>query len=344
MRSEQQRKSSKHVRLTLVLWLLGSALLLTLLWMGPGVLAAGLGTCGQSDSGTAIIPGPCGVDDAAGTTHGTPVTIPVLANDLDRSNTGLQVTAVTTPLRGSAAINPGVAAAAIDLGAAVSSTVTYTPDTGFSGTDTFTYTVQDGLGITATARVAVLVAAPGVPAAVVQPINPAADTTAVFAAGMRMADGSTAPMTTTVQVPAGAFTYTLGPADTLALVLRPVITPTGNITTPPASAQPLSWTGLTFVLEALLNNVRMGSFTLAEPMTLTVAYPPALLAEFDPETLVPYYRSGAAWSANGLDVISRDVDNNRIIFTANRVGREFSFFASGPALYMPQIQLRHQPN
>ncbi|MEL6763343.1 MAG: Ig-like domain-containing protein, partial [Cyanobacteria bacterium J06607_6] len=74
---------------------------------------------------------PVANEDTATTEEDAPVTIEVLANDTDADADELTVTAVGTPTSGTAAIN--------DDG-----TVTYTPTVGFSGEDSFTYTVSDG--------------------------------------------------------------------------------------------------------------------------------------------------------------------------------------------------------
>lgn len=68
--------------------------------------------------------------DAATTLQGTPVTVSVLNND---SGSALDVTEITQPANGTAVLN-------------ASNTVTYTPNSGFQGTDTFTYTVCDSGG------------------------------------------------------------------------------------------------------------------------------------------------------------------------------------------------------
>lgn len=78
---------------------------------------------------------PTATDDVATTNDGTPVTIDVLANDRDADGTlnPATVTVQNEPGEGSVAVN-------------ADGTVTYTPDSGFSGTDTFTYTVADDAG------------------------------------------------------------------------------------------------------------------------------------------------------------------------------------------------------
>ena len=89
---------------------------------------------------------PQAVDDAAETPEDTPVTIAVLANDSDPDGDALTVKEVSAPAHGTAVIS--------DAG-----TVTYTPEPDFSGSDSFTYTVGDGSGLTAQAAVKVTVLA-----------------------------------------------------------------------------------------------------------------------------------------------------------------------------------------
>ena len=67
----------------------------------------------------------------------------VLANDSDPDGDTLTISAVTSPAHGAATITAG--------------RVSYTPTTGYSGADTFTYTVSDGKGGTASANVAITV-------------------------------------------------------------------------------------------------------------------------------------------------------------------------------------------
>jgi hypothetical protein len=85
---------------------------------------------------------PTGADDTATTPTGTPVLIPLLGND--PAGPSLKVTAVSDPPHGSVDIHPD-------------GTVTYTPDAGFSGTDSFTYTACDVAGQCVTQTVVVTV-------------------------------------------------------------------------------------------------------------------------------------------------------------------------------------------
>jgi len=74
---------------------------------------------------------PVAVDDVAETLVNLPVTIPVLDNDTDPNGDVLTVVEISDPANGTALLNPD-------------GTVTYTPDTDFTGTDTFTYIITDG--------------------------------------------------------------------------------------------------------------------------------------------------------------------------------------------------------
>lgn len=74
---------------------------------------------------------PAAVDDNASTPQDTSVGINVLANDNDPDGDLLDVVSVSQPASGSAVIN-------------TDDTITYTPDVGFSGTDTFDYEITDG--------------------------------------------------------------------------------------------------------------------------------------------------------------------------------------------------------
>jgi hypothetical protein len=85
--------------------------------------------------------------DTATTTAGTAVTINVIANDVSPGGTINPTTVfiITQPLNGSAAAQPN-------------GTVIYTPAAGFTGTNTFTYTVKDNVGaVSNTATVTVTV-------------------------------------------------------------------------------------------------------------------------------------------------------------------------------------------
>ncbi len=91
---------------------------------------------------TGVNDAPVAQDDSANTPQNTAVTINVRSNDADPdTNDTLTITAVTQGGKGSVAHN--------------GSTVTYTPNAGETGDDSFTYTVADSQGVTATAQVSV---------------------------------------------------------------------------------------------------------------------------------------------------------------------------------------------
>lgn len=87
---------------------------------------------------------PVAVPDISSTPQNTPVKISVLSNDSDPNNNVLTITSATSPANGTVTLN-------------ADKTITYTPATGFSGINTFTYTISDGKGGTASALVTVTV-------------------------------------------------------------------------------------------------------------------------------------------------------------------------------------------
>ncbi len=96
---------------------------------------------GGTDAATVTITvTPVAVDDSAQTSAGTAVSVDVLGND---SGTGLTLTDVTQGTSGTVAIVDGEAV--------------YTPGSGYSGPDSFTYELTDGATRTATATVTVMV-------------------------------------------------------------------------------------------------------------------------------------------------------------------------------------------
>jgi len=90
---------------------------------------------------------PNAVDDNVSTAKGVAVRVNVVANDSDPDGNNLFVSAAADPPHGST-VNNG------------DGTVTYTPDTGFTGTDSFSYTITDGHGGSDSATVTVTVVAP----------------------------------------------------------------------------------------------------------------------------------------------------------------------------------------
>lgn len=86
---------------------------------------------------------PVANNDTALTALNTPITVTVLGNDSDPDGDPLTIQSITQGSKGSVKNN--------------NTTVTYTPNNNFNGTDSFTYTLSDGQGHNATATVNVTV-------------------------------------------------------------------------------------------------------------------------------------------------------------------------------------------
>jgi hypothetical protein len=91
---------------------------------------------------------PVAVNDAVSTSANTAVTVAVRGNDTDPDGDPLTVASVTQGAHGSVVID------------AITGNPIYTPNAGFSGVDSFIYTISDGKGATATATVTITTHAP----------------------------------------------------------------------------------------------------------------------------------------------------------------------------------------
>ncbi|MDX1918224.1 MAG: Ig-like domain-containing protein [Candidatus Caenarcaniphilales bacterium] len=112
----------------------------------------GFDTANVTISVNAVPGAPDAIDDNVSTVESVPIKIDVLSNDINPDGGSLFVLQpLDQPDNGTVTINPD-------------NTITYTPDDGFIGTDSFTYTILDSKGGFDTAEVIVEVT-PGIPIA-----------------------------------------------------------------------------------------------------------------------------------------------------------------------------------
>lgn len=255
-----------------------------------------------------VEPLPTAVNDAGGTLQATPVTIKVLANDLDPVGRGLTVSALTVqPIHGTAEVSADGLA------------VHYLPDAEFVGLDSFTYVVEDGNGSTDDALVTVVVTAKSTAgeAPQIAPVDPAVDSSIQYTSPGVGID---------VEMPAGFFTATVGPKDIFFLAYTPVVTPTEKTQNGPDG---LKFGNFEFDLTTFLNNEPQHGVQYAVPVTITIAYDPALLGGQREDTLKVYHWAGTAWSMDGITVVARDVVNHAITIAISHMS-DFAFFAATP--------------
>ena len=112
---------------------------------GPsGAAAPPAGEVGVSAA--AVNQAPAAVDDRYSKLHAVPLDVPVpgvLGNDTDADGDAMTAGSASDPAGGTVALN-------------ANGSFRYVPDPGFTGTDTFTYTVSDGTGATDTGLVTIV--------------------------------------------------------------------------------------------------------------------------------------------------------------------------------------------
>lgn len=92
---------------------------------------------------------PLATNDTRTTPEDTPITIDVMSNDSDPDGDSIRIDSNDSPISGTAVIS--------------GDSIIYTPNSGFTGTDIFDYTITDGNGGTQTATVTVTVEATNIP-------------------------------------------------------------------------------------------------------------------------------------------------------------------------------------
>ncbi len=221
---------------------------------------------------------PVAVNDAAGTQQATPVTVAVLANDINPAGGALVVAEITTPAgHGAAEIAPG------------GSAVLYTPAEGFAGLDSFVYVARDSNGNTDDALAAIVVTAKSQTdePPQIEAVDPLVTSTKPFTSPNAGVE---------VQLPAGFFTGTLTEKDILFLSYTAVVTPTEQTHNPPGN---LRFGNFEFDLTLFFNNEPQHGAQFAVPITVTINYNPAILIGSREDSLKVYYWNGAAWEAVG---------------------------------------------
>jgi len=125
---------------------------------------------------------PVAGQDSLGTSSGRAVTADPRLNDNDPNGDAISVTAITQPANGTATLN-------------ADQTVTYTPNTSFVGGDSFTYTLTDARGATATGLIVAVVAPNQSPVAVNDNITAVASTPVTFDPRSNDSDPENRPLT-----------------------------------------------------------------------------------------------------------------------------------------------------
>lgn len=171
---------------------------------------------------------PVAVGDSATTGVGAAVSVDVRANDTV-PGTATVTTSVSTPAHGTAVVQGD-------------GTILYTPNSGYSGSDAFTYTLTDDLGQTSTATVSITVQSGPTPVADAYKLKAGAaqasyDVLANDGTGLTLTSITTAPSHGTASIVAGKIQYQptagypaagLSATDTLTYQVKDAVGQTGT--------------------------------------------------------------------------------------------------------------------
>jgi len=193
-------------------------------------------------------------DDSATTAPGTPVAIPVLMNDLGPVNPG-SVTIGSSPADGSVVVDPATGI------------VTYSPAAGFTGTDTFQYTVAGQDGAVSNAATVTITVQPVV-------VNHPPTLSAIPA--QAATEGHALSFTAQASDPdAGqTLTYSLDPGAPIGATIDPT---TGVFTWTPTDAQ----AGQAYDFGVRVADSGTPALHVDQPVTIDVAYGLAVVAVSD---------------------------------------------------------------
>jgi len=125
--------------------------------------------------------------------------------------------------------------------------------------------------------------------------------------------------------------------QTTELRLDP-ITPLPTTTVPitPATAT-FSFAGQLFTLKAFQGGVEQPAFNFAEPITVTLIYHDADISVINEDSLQLYYWDGSAWQTDGITIVQRIPDQNKLVVTISHL-TDFALFGEITQHYLPLIQ------
>ncbi len=218
---------------------------------------------------------PVAVNDSYSTTTDTALTVPVatgiLANDTDVENSTLTATVVAQPASGTLTLN-------------ANGSFTYTPNTGFTGTDTFTYRANDAAADSGVATVTITVAAPNAaPVAVADNYNATEDTALTInaAAGVLAndTDSDSDPLTATIVAQPTSGTLTLNADGSFTYTPSANFNGTDTFTYRASDGTVNSPVATVTITVAAVNDPPVASndnYSTAEDTPLTIAVPGVL--------------------------------------------------------------------
>jgi hypothetical protein len=154
------------------------------------------------------------------------------------------------------------------------------------------------------------------------PVEPGQDATLVFT--------DTQGSQTTVEIPGEAV------SEAVTLVLTAVETPT--------VPSGFAFAGHAFTLEAYSGDDLLPGFLFETPVTLTIEYTDADVAGLDENTLELHFWDGIGWSTDGIVVVERDTEGNRLVALVDHLSQFALLVVKQHRLYLPLVLRSFVPN
>jgi multiple sugar transport system substrate-binding protein len=104
---------------------------------------------------------------------------------------------------------------------------------------------------------------------------------------------------------------------------------------PPAQS---SYSGYAFDLSISQNEEEVENFIFSKPITVTLLYDQSAVVNIKESTLSLYLWNGTQWTAAGVNVVSRDVNANRVSVTLAKAGRYAWFGQTQYDVFVPMIK------
>jgi parallel beta-helix repeat protein len=146
------------------------------------------------------------------------------------------------------------------------------------------------------------------------------------AIGARIVFTDTQGHPTTIDIPAGAITYTQAVTLAYTPIEEEVDAPQG-----------FAFGHHAFELSAYIGHTPLSGLRFSPPLTVTIHYGDDDVAGMNEEELMLRYWDGSAWSEDGITVVERNTGANYVVFTVAHLSNFALFGSATGKIYLPLV-------